>query len=89
MIRANLLKDVYKALQYKDLFLLEDFMVEEYANKESEPCLVITYRYDSGSSFRFHIPTAKSAPKEGNAAEHCWASQQWHPAIGFKRHRQW
>jgi hypothetical protein len=55
MIRPELLKDVLKALSSHLYLELEDFNVNEFINKDQEPCLSIKYRANNRFFFDFHI----------------------------------
>jgi hypothetical protein len=56
IIRPELLKDVLKALSSHLYLELEDFNVNEFINKDQEPCLSIKYRANNRFFFDFHIP---------------------------------
>ncbi len=70
MIRPELLSDVADALGAHPYLAREDFVLEEYANREQEACLRIRYRYNSEIYFSFHIPTkeTKRSQDDGSMA---------------------
>ena len=47
MIRAGLIKEIHETLNSHQYSTLEDFKVEEFANKSQEPCLSIIYSKSS------------------------------------------
>lgn len=60
MIRSDLLRAVLEGLESHRYLAREDFAVSEYANREGQPCLKVTYRYDDDVLFKFHIPHQKT-----------------------------
>lgn len=66
MIRATLLKVVLDALTSHPFFAGEDFDVQEFANTAKDPCIAITYRYDSTFCFNFHVPKSKTKLEYGS-----------------------
>ena len=67
MIRATVMKTVVDALSSHPYLACEDFLLAPYKNKDGDPCLSITYRYDEQFSFKFHVPKAKQ-PRPGTNA---------------------
>lgn len=71
MIRSGLMKVVLDVLGAHPYLALEDFQLKEFASRNGEPCLSVTYRYNQKWYFSFHIPTAKK--KLGDSiSEHYW-----------------
>ena len=66
MIRSTLIKAIHDVLKSHSYLSLEDFTIQEYANKKAQPCLMITYRYDTHPFFKFHIPTMKTKLKDSS-----------------------
>jgi hypothetical protein len=60
MIRPDLLRAVFTALESHRYLSIEDFVVEEFAIKDKQPCLRVKYRYDPSLFFNSLIPAQKS-----------------------------
>lgn len=71
MIRATLMKEVFDAISSHKYLKLDDFVIEEYHNKNQEPCLLARYRYDENWKFLFHIPDSKSSVSD-ERSEYYW-----------------
>ncbi len=69
MIRPDLLKAIFEALQSHRYLSQEDFTVQEYANREKQPCLGIEYRYDTNLFFRFSIPIQRTRKSRDDGSE--------------------
>ena len=74
MIRPDLLRNVLNALHSHTHLLQEDFITQEYAEREAIPGspvgIEIVYRYDTTLFFRFIIPTERTNLPERTKAEY-------------------
>lgn len=73
MIRNALMKSVLNILESHPYLAVEDFIVQEYENKEQSSCLSLKYRYDSSLHFNFLIPQIKRKLKNDDYSDpHYW-----------------
>ena len=68
MIRPDLLRNVLDALHSHEYLLPDDFITQEYPEREAIPGspvgIKIVYRYDTTLFFKFIIPTERTNPPE-------------------------
>lgn len=72
MIRSALMKSVLDVLASHPYLAVEDFVVEEYQNKDKAPCLSLRYRYDQSLHFNFLIPHSQRKLKNDDYDLYYW-----------------